>query len=234
METKKERVITAVSRIFTVGALWGIFEATVGYLLHLLPFTIGWLVWYPAACFFMYLAYQKSERTADILLVALLASGIKLLNLFMPIRIDRVINPAVSIILEAAAMFAVIKLRNKYLENKKKNIPILAFSVLLMNTLWRALYILYILLLVPEWMRNISVISSTEALINFLIEQNFYTCLIIFAGAVLFNPLMKPIKRIEKRAESRLLKLPVRVLLSIKLTAAIVLLIINISLQFAL
>ena len=45
---------------------------------------------------------------------------------------------------------------------------------------------------------------------------------------------MKPIKRIEKRAESRLLKLPVRVLLSIKLTAAIVLLIINISLQFAL
>ena len=151
----------------------------------------------------------------------------------MPIRIDRVINPAVSIILEAAAMFAVIKLRNKYLENKKRIFPSL-LSVLLMNTLWRALYILYILLLVPEWMRNISVISSTEALINFLIEQNFYTCLIIFAGAVLFNPLMKPIKRIEKRAESRLLKLPVRVLLSIKLTAAIVLLIINISLQFAL
>jgi hypothetical protein len=36
------------------GGIWGVFEATVGYLLHLLPFSIGWLVWYPIACFLCY------------------------------------------------------------------------------------------------------------------------------------------------------------------------------------
>jgi hypothetical protein len=77
--------------IFTWGGLWGIFEATVGYLLHLLPFSIGWLIWYPVACFFMFQVYRKTQRTEAIVLVGLLSASIKLLNLFLPGRIDRVL-----------------------------------------------------------------------------------------------------------------------------------------------
>lgn len=90
------------------GGIWGVFEATVGYLLHLLPFSIGWLVWYPIACFFMLQVYIKTKQVKSILLIGLLSCAIKLTNLMLPVRIDRVLNPAVSILFEAITMAAVV------------------------------------------------------------------------------------------------------------------------------
>lgn len=162
------------------GSLWGIFESTVGYLLHLLPVSLGWLVWYPVACFFMAMTYKKARRAGAIVYVALLSACIKLIDLLLPVRIDMVINPSVSIVFESLTMFCMVKLLSRLSEEKRKKPSVKALAVFSMNTGWRILYILYILLLVPEWMREISVICSAQQLIKFLATHNLATSAVIF------------------------------------------------------
>ena len=175
------------------GSIWGIFEATAGYLLHLLPFNFGWIVWYPAACFFMVSAYRKSGNASSVIYVALLCASIKLLNLLLPIRIDKVINPSVSIVLESISMYLAIKILG---EGQKKTF-VKAISAISMNTAWRLMFALYLLVAVPDWMRDISVISSTEKIISFFITQNIITSLVIFICYQFLNIILKPIKALE-------------------------------------
>ena len=107
----------AIAAALTIGAAWGAFEATIGFLLHLLPVNIGFLIWYPAACFFLLKAYGISGKTYAIPLAAAVACAFKLLNLALPVSLDKVINPAASIISEgiivwlAVIAFNRIKLR---------------------------------------------------------------------------------------------------------------------------
>lgn len=179
--------------ILVFGALWGIFEATAGYLLHLLPISTGWLVWYPAACFFMGITYLKTLKTCSVFIVALISAGIKLFNLLLPVRIDMVINPAVSILLEALAFFCAVLILQK---NTQKRVHIKALVALIMNTGWRALYILYAVFLMPAFMRDISVISSGEQIVRFLIVENIATSVIIFlaylVGSKVLSRRLKP------------------------------------------
>jgi hypothetical protein len=99
-----------ISIIVFWGAVWGIAEATIGYLLHMVPVNIGWLFWFPMAVYFMRKAYLQSGELYSIIYVSAISAGIKLLNLLMPARIDMVINPAVSILLEGAVVYAGYKL----------------------------------------------------------------------------------------------------------------------------
>lgn len=64
MEKDKRGLGEIMAAVCMTGAVWGIFEATVGYLLHLLPIRLGFLVWYPAAVFFMFTVYLKSDKHA--------------------------------------------------------------------------------------------------------------------------------------------------------------------------
>jgi len=95
MTNAKTERYSFVLNIIVWGSLWGIFEATVGYLLHLVPFNYGYLVWYPVACFFMANIYRKTSRVSSLFYIGLLSAAIKLINLLFPVRIDKVINPAV-------------------------------------------------------------------------------------------------------------------------------------------
>lgn len=194
---RKTEMCSAFHTIIVWGGLWGIFEATVGYLLHLLPLSIGWLVWYPIACFFMFNVYRKTRRALDILLVGCLSACIKLFNLFLPVTIDKVLNPAVSIVFEALAMAMVILLIDQFYAFRERTLLVKAISVLCMNTGWRLLYALYLLLLVPEWMREISVIRSADAMILFFLTHNFFTSLVLFGGSIMINHILKPFNAIE-------------------------------------
>lgn len=120
MASNKVSTFSVWMAILIWGGLWGIFESTVGYLLHLLPISIGWIVWYPVACFFMMNVYRKTQRASAIVMVGTLSACIKLINLFLPGRIDRVINPAISILFEAIAMAAAVYIVNNLLANKKR------------------------------------------------------------------------------------------------------------------
>ncbi|GEM_PF-433013 len=185
--------------ILSWGALWGIFEATADYLLHAVSFDYSWLIWYPAACFFMSNVYRKTGKISSICFIGLLCAAIKLLNLFLPGRIDKVINPAVSIVFEALAMAAVVFAVNRLA--KRKNPFVKAIAALATNTGWRVLYILYLLFLVPAWIRDVSVISSVDKFILFFVAQNLITSAIIFIGYQFKPYLLKPVEFLENRIE---------------------------------
>jgi len=210
------------------GSLWGIFESTVGYLLHLLPVSLGWFVWYPVACFFMAMTYRRTQNAGAILYVGILSAGIKLFDLLLPVRVDRVINPAVSIVFESIAMFCAVKALSGLSEEIRKKPHVKALAAFSMNTGWRMLYILYLLLIVPDWMREISVISSSRQLLIFLAVHNLAT------SALIFLPFLFPdriLGRIEGKFASRL---PDSGNMAVKKLSALCLLALDILLQLLL
>lgn len=156
------------------GGMWGFFEATVGYLLHLLPVQIGYLVWFPAAIFFLDRAYKSTKKTYVVILVAIFAALIKLFDFLTPIRPDKVTNPAFSIICEGLAAFIVYSALEK--QSGKK----LLITSVILSALWRVFYIVY-LLFIPQWMYDISVLVSREKLIRFLIFENGINALTVYA-----------------------------------------------------
>lgn len=223
-----------IYNIIIWGAIWGIFEATVGYLLHLVSFGYSWLIWYPVACFFMANVYHNDGRIASIFFVGLLCAAIKMLNLFLPGRIDKVINPAISIVFEALAMAAVVLAANHLLRGKNKSPFIKALMAFTMNTAWRLLYILYLFFLVPDWIRDVSVISSMEKFIPFFITQNLITTGLIFIGYQFITYIFKPVETIEHCLVTRLETVPSRTAPILQLGLAALLLCVNIALQFIL
>lgn len=181
------------------GTVWGIFEATVGYLIHAVSFPYSFLVWYPASCFFMANVYRKTHSALSMLFVGLFSGSMKLLNLLLPGRIDKVINPAISIVFEAMAFALAVFVVNRYFAKIKGQWYWQAVIVLCVNTGWRMLYCLYLLLLVPDWMRDVSVISSSEKLIPFMVTQNALTSLLVFAGLLLKQYVFKPVRFMEEK-----------------------------------
>jgi len=100
--------------ILFFGALWGIVEASVGYLLHFLPSLIAGTILFPFAALILSKTYHKCGSSWAILGVGIIAASIKAFDFFLPVlNVFKVINPMVSIILEALVVFAVIKVTNK-------------------------------------------------------------------------------------------------------------------------
>lgn len=201
---KNETTKSTAYTIFVWGALWGIFEATVGYLLHLLPFSIGWLIWYPVACFFMANVYRVTRKTSSIVLVGFLCASIKLLNLLLPGRIDKVINPALSIVFEALAMAAVLFVFHARQTQKPQSLLHTAAMFFFMNTGWRLLFSLYLLFLVPDWMREVSVVASAEKFIPFFVLYNIGTTALLTAGYRCKKLLLRPILFAENGVQGAL------------------------------
>lgn len=208
-DTKTQRY-SFILTIIGWGAIWGILESTVGYLLHVVSFGYGWLVWVPVACFFMANVYRKTRRVSSVFLAGLLCASVKMVNLLLPGRIDKVINPAVSIVFEALAMGAVILGVRAVLGAKNRNPLVKAVAALCMNTGWRLLYIAYLAFLVPAWIRDVSVISNRDAFVLFFITQNLLSTAVIFIGYLMKDQILKPVAALEEKAAS-LRKMPMRV-----------------------
>lgn len=222
-----------VFNVIIWGSIWGIFEATAGYLLHQISFPYSWLIWYPAACFFMTNVYRKTRTVYSVFLTGLLCASIKMLNLFLPCSVDKVINPAVSIVFEALSMAIVVYAVKQSFANKKKSAPVKALTALIMNTGWRLLFALYLIFLVPGWMREISVISSAKLFIPFFITQNLFTSVILFAGYYFIRHLFKPITLIEARIDSAR-TVPKRAIPILKIGIAVLMLCVSIMLEILL
>lgn len=167
----KKRVLGS---ILLWGACWGIFEATGGFILHQLPVNVGYLIWFPAAFFFLDRCYKETGKPWAAILMGIFAASIKLLNLFFPLRVDKVINPAVSMVLESLAFAIVIAIAKKAKNHRNAEIAFCA------SILWRGFYLLY-LLAVPYWMYKISVLADGEKLIHFLVTETFFNSLVIYA-----------------------------------------------------
>ena len=164
-----------VSSIIFWGAAWGLTEATLGYVLHAFELRIGWLFWFPIAFVFLERVYHYSGRAGAVFYSATIASAIKLVDLLLPTRIDLVINPAISILLEGLVVFAFLKVK----EHNKKIAYFSLGQALTISVSWRILYGLYILLM-PVSFFNVSPLKSSETMLRFFLLESTINSLVVY------------------------------------------------------
>ena len=174
--------------ILLYGSLWGIIESTLGYLLHLTPFHIGSLIWLPLSTYFMLRVYKVTGKKSSIIYISLLSSLIKMLNMFLPGSIDKVINPAISIMCEGIAFTIIVYIANL---DCKKFISILTF-----NSLWRLLYTFY-LLFSPNWIFEKSHLIALDSSIDFFLYANLKTCITTWIALFFENKIKFSMKNIK-------------------------------------
>ena len=113
MENKK-KILSILLPVLLYGALWGIFEATLGTILHLPAFEVGKLftkssiIMVPVAFLFMTLCYKKTGSLLSVFFAGLLSATIKLSTAFVMGMTIYVYFPAIYIVVESLAMMGAL------------------------------------------------------------------------------------------------------------------------------
>ncbi len=94
------------------GAIWGIAEATIGWLLHILHVHAVGVWMYPISLFCMLSAFRISGKVNSIAYVAVVAGLVKLVDLLIPTGAPafHIINPALHIMLEGVGAAVFVKI----------------------------------------------------------------------------------------------------------------------------
>lgn len=162
------------------GSVWGICEATAGYILHLAAVTLPGLpgaLMFPIGFFCMYKARQSTKKGTAPFFIAMIAASVKLVDFLMPgYDAIRVINPALSIVLEGLAVSAVCTFFSA-----PGCIPGY-WQVLGMGILWRVLFAGYLFLISLFDLPAALVTSGMASLLRFILLESFFNSLIIYAG----------------------------------------------------
>lgn len=97
------------SSVLFWGGAWGLAEATLGYLLHLMPGMISGALMFPIGLFCMTKATSQGEAS-DVFGVAMIAAAIKSVNLFFPqLTPVSTIHPMIAILLQSAFGYAFVQ-----------------------------------------------------------------------------------------------------------------------------
>jgi hypothetical protein len=94
------------------GSLWGLTEASLGHLFHLLkvPGLAGFFM-FPIGLYFMLHTLKTTEKTSAVPAVAAVAASLKLVDFFLPgTHLFQAVNPALAILSESLAFLFVIKI----------------------------------------------------------------------------------------------------------------------------
>jgi len=105
-----------IPAIIFFGAIWGIIEASVGYLLHSLPVSIfiSGTVLFPIVSYILYKAYKVTNSKTALLSIGVIAAAIKSVNFFLPFGSPfKIINPMLAIVMETLVVLVVITMLNK-------------------------------------------------------------------------------------------------------------------------
>ncbi|MFP4177165.1 MAG: hypothetical protein ACLFTZ_00220 [Acholeplasmataceae bacterium] len=95
--------------VLLFGAIWGIVEATLGYVLQFLPSLVSGSVMFPVGATILFYAYRKTGSRKSLFGVALIAAAIKSVNLFMPgLMPIKTYNPMIAILLQTLVVVAVV------------------------------------------------------------------------------------------------------------------------------
>jgi len=179
----------AVVSIFW-GSLWGIVEATLGYLSHLVIIAPGFsgFIMFPIGFYFMSRAFRESGKLTALFGTAVTAASIKMVDIFLPaLHPLKTINPAICIILEAIAVLAVLGL------TKKQFTQIGFQEALIVSMTWRMVYLGYSFSL--GWFAGDVTALTPLPLIRFLLMEPLVNAVLIIALLkMLFHPGKNPIQ----------------------------------------
>jgi len=104
-----------ISTVIFWGSLWGLTEATLGYLLHLIKIPgLAGAVMATIAFYFLYRLYQPTGSAAAVIGASLVAAGLKSLDIVVsPVGLMDVINPVQAIIIEGLVATLALKVLNR-------------------------------------------------------------------------------------------------------------------------
>lgn len=128
-----------VKTIIFWGAVWGIFEATLGWLLHLMHFRGEVMILYPIGLLCMMMATKQTGKVSATIKVSAVAALVKLVNLFMQptVPVFHITNPAVAIFLEGFVTWAFCMYIRKVTIARPMNVMIAAAMVFASICLFR-------------------------------------------------------------------------------------------------
>ena len=160
------------------GALWGIAEATIGYLAHLVIFIpgIAGFIMFPIGFYFMTRAYKDTGKPGILFSTAAVAASIKLVDLFLPnLSPIHTINPAIAILMESAAVFLVFKLLNA------KPVQLRFGEVLIACTGWRLGFLFYSSILFVTAISQEFIQMGLAHILRFVLLESVINAVIIIA-----------------------------------------------------
>ncbi len=164
--------------ILIIGALWGMAEATVGYLAHIVSFFtfcgISGMVMSAIAVYFMRMAVKTTKKVSSIFYVSLVAASIKLFDLFLPfLPVTKTINPAIAILAEGLSVVVAWKV---FFSHKK------AFSSAMFTGIaWRVLYALGVALFNMVFYGSFALPTSAAThILSFILLQGVINGIILY------------------------------------------------------
>lgn len=169
--------------VLTLGGLWGILEATLGTVLHFTgvakTFLSSSIIMVPLAYSILAIGYKNTGKLRSIFLIGLIAGTIKLAAFAVPgIAPNYVINPAISIVMEAAAFGLAV-----YVIKPEKTLSYRSIAVVLLASItFRLTFTLYQLATVVPFgatsftFENGVLAFNETGFVKFNITQNFLAC----------------------------------------------------------
>lgn len=160
------------------GSLWGAAEATIGYLLHMasiaLPGLPGFFL-FPMAYFFVRRAVLSTGKASSAFAASSVAALLKLLDLLVPGNIPiRILNPALSILMEGAVAALIFALAFR---KGKEPGAVWSFG---MGVAWRGLFLGYLAVISLFGLPAALVTDGFAVSLRFLLLESLVNSALIF------------------------------------------------------
>jgi hypothetical protein len=182
------------------GAVWGLYEATAGFVVHSFIRVPGAssVLLVPFALFCLQRAMRAGGGLRACGVAAATAAAIKLVDFLLPaLTVLNVVNPAVAILFEALAF--VVVARRLGMPARVPSLPAVAVGALAFNAIWRVLFLLHYA--VVGWVWSVGMMKDgPQVPLGFLLRDSL-VCAAVVVGLV-------ALARSRQRASSRPLALP--------------------------
>jgi hypothetical protein len=157
------------------GSLWGLAEATLGHILHLLRIPgLAGFVMFPVGLVFMLKAYKASNNLSVILSTSVVAATIKLSNILLPgtSPLD-VFNPAIAIICESLAVFVLFFFIRQRVHQRHLILGWLVLS-------WRLLFVTFLIMMEALFPSQNLISLGFERLLSFFLWESVANGILIY------------------------------------------------------
>lgn len=156
--------IKFISTIIFFGSIWGIMEASLGYVLHFLPVLISGSIMFPIASVILYRLYKVTDSSKAVFFASIVAMMFKSINLFMPnLMIWKAINPMIAILVEGFVLAFVFS----FFFNKNKAVKLSTLA--LSSIAWRTIYIGFFIVEAAFFSVNLPLIASSSTIATFIL-----------------------------------------------------------------
>lgn len=193
MKDKRQNILRFIATTILFGAIWGFFEATVGYLLHWLPALVSGSVMFPIGAIMMYWAFQKTKRHEVIIYVGLIACAIKALNFALPLApggYPKIYNPMIAIMIQSLAVFGASYLF-KTQPNKVSDYAINVAVMFGISVTWRGLFLVNHAIRYAATGSMANQISSLPSILSFILLNGVIELAVLTVIYVIYRLIAK-------------------------------------------